>query len=107
MTNAVRRFVATAANEFYLNFCGPTDAEIIEAEIAMGVEIILENPAGTCSGMLYIDEPEPQAEPTHNCCLDCCGTNCLCNGVCCACSCNCYSGSNNSTTNNTSSGTQP
>ena len=112
MTNAVRRFVATAANEFYMNFCGPTDAEIIEAQIAMGVEIILENPAGTCSGMLYIDPQwAPEGEPVHNCCANCCGYGCLCNGMCCACSCNCYSGTNScanaSSTNTTSSGSQP
>ena len=108
MTNAVRRFVATAANEFYLTFCNPTEAEIIQAEVETAVEIILENPAGTCSGFLYIDPQwAPEGEPVHNCCTNCCGYGCLCNGMCCACSCNCYSGSNNSTTNNASSGSQP
>ena len=64
LANVTRRFVRTAAREFYLNFCWPSDAEIeateddLENEVAAeedAMEIVYESPKGECSGWLYID----------------------------------------------------
>ena len=69
LANVTRRFVRTAAREFYLNFCWPSDAEIIaadeeledelEAEEEVEIEVVYECPQGECSGWLTIDEWHP------------------------------------------------
>ena len=64
LANVTRRFVRTAAREFYLNFCWPSDAEIeaaeddLENEIAAeddSMEVVYHCPKGECSGWIYIE----------------------------------------------------
>ena len=69
LANVTRRFFRTASSEFYLNFCWPSDAEIIaadeeledelEAEEEVEIEVVYECPQGECSGWLTIDEWHP------------------------------------------------
>ena len=69
LAEVTRRFFRTASNEFYLNFCWPSDAEIIaadeeledelEAEEEVEIEVVYECPQGECSGWLTIDEWHP------------------------------------------------
>jgi len=65
LCNVTRRFFRAASREFYLNFCFPSDAEIIEAEIEEMVEIILENNKGSASGCfcVYDDVGNQHIEP--------------------------------------------
>ena len=64
MANVTRRFVRTAAREFYLNFCWPSDAEIEAAEDDLenevdaeddSMEVVYQSPKGECSGWICID----------------------------------------------------
>ena len=64
LANVTRRFVRTAAREFYLNFCWPSDAEIeaaeddLENEVAAeddSMEVVYQCPKGECSGWIYIE----------------------------------------------------
>ena len=77
VANYTRRFCRTAAREFYLNFCWPSDAEIIaadddlEREIAAEeereIEVVYDTPQGECSGWIVIDGrlPPPPEPPSR------------------------------------------
>ena len=77
VANYTRRFCRTATREFYLNFCWPSDAEIIaadddlEREIAAEeereIEVVYDTPQGECSGWIVIDGhlPPPPEPPSR------------------------------------------
>ena len=79
VASAARRYSALISREFRLNFCNPSDAEIVAAEVEDLVEIIIDAPLGTCVGTVSITD-------LHSCCE--CGA---CTGPGCTCSCNCWS----------------
>ena len=78
VASTARRYSALISREFRLNFCNPSDAEIIAAEIEDLVEIIIDAPLGTCAGTITITD-------LHSCCG--CG---VCTGFDCDCGCYCW-----------------
>ena len=78
VASAVRRYSALISREFRLNFCNPSDAEIIAAEVEDLVEIIVDAPLGTYAGTITITD-------LHSCCG--CGS---CSGDDCSCGCDCW-----------------
>ena len=92
VANAVRRYSALISREFKLNFCSPSDAEIIAAEVEDLVEIIIDAPLGTCAGTITITDLHP-----------CCGCA-SCTDSDCTCGCDCWrhSQSNDTPTNSPS-----
>lgn len=61
VASAARRYSSLISREFRLNFCSPSDAEIIAAEVEDLVEIIIDAPLGTCAGTITITD-------LHSCC---------------------------------------
>ena len=92
VASAARRYSALISREFRLNFCNPSDAEIVAAEVEDLVEIIIDAPLGTCVGTVSITD-------LHSCCD--CGS---CTGLGCSCGCACWrhSSSDTSSTNSPS-----
>ena len=78
VTSAVRRYCSLVSREFRLNFCNPSDAEIVAAEVEDTIEIIIDAPLGTCVGTVTITDD-------HLCCG--CGS---CTGSGCTCGCDCW-----------------
>ena len=78
VASAARRYSALISREFRLNFCNPSDAEIVAAEVEDLVEIIIDAPLGTCAGTITITDLHP-----------CCGCG-SCTGSDCTCACDCW-----------------
>ena len=92
IASTARRYSALISREFRLNFCNPSDAEIIAAEVEDLVEIIIDAPLGTCAGTITITGD-------HLCCG--CGS-CTGAGCSCGCDCWCHQSSNGASTNSPS-----
>ena len=92
VASTARRYCALISREFRLNFCNPSDAEIVAAEVEDLVEIMIDAPLGTCVGTITITD-------LHSCCG--CGS---CTGSDCTCGCDCWrhSQSNDTPTNSPS-----
>ena len=94
VASAARRYCALISREFRLNFCNPSDAEIVAAEVEDLVEIIIDAPLGTCAGTITITDLHP-----------CCGCG-SCTDSDCTCGCDCWRHSQpNSTPTNSPSAT--
>ena len=94
VASAARRYGALISREFRLNFCNPSDAEIVAAEVEDLVEIIIDAPLGTCAGTITITDLHP-----------CCGCG-SCTGSDCTCGCDCWRHQpSNDTPTNSPSGT--
>ena len=78
VASAARRYGALISREFRLNFCNPSDAEIVAAEAEDLVEIIIDAPLGTCVGTVTITDNDL-----------CCGCG-SCTGNDCTCGCDCW-----------------
>ena len=78
VANAARRYSALISREFRLNFCNPSDAEIVAAEVEDLVEIVIDAPLGTCAGTITITDNDL-----------CCGCG-SCTGNDCTCGCDCW-----------------
>ena len=78
VASTARRYCALISREFRLNFCNPSDAEIVAAEVEDLVEIMIDAPLGTCAGTITITD-------LHSCCE--CGS---CTGPGCSCGCSCW-----------------
>ena len=92
VASAARRYSALISREFRLNFCNPSDAEIVAAEVEDLVEIIIDAPLGTCAGTITITDNDL-----------CCGCG-SCTGSDCTCGCDCWrhQASNDTPTNSPS-----
>ena len=94
VASAARRYSSLISREFRLNFCNPSDAEIVAAEVEDLVEIIIDAPFGTCAGTIRITDLHP-----------CCGCA-SCTDSDCTCGCDCWRHSQpNSTPTNSPSAT--
>ena len=92
VASAARRYSSLISREFRLNFCSPSDAEIVAAEVEDLVEIIIDAPLGTCAGTVTITD-------LHSCC----GCASCTDGDCtCGCDCWRHSQSNATPTNSPS-----
>ena len=92
VASTARRYYAWFSREFKLNFCNPSDAEIVAAEVEDLVEIIIDAPLGTCAGTIRITDNDL-----------CCGCG-SCTDSNCTCGCDCWrhSQSNDTPTNSPS-----
>ena len=92
VASTARRYYAWFSREFKLNFCNPSDAEIVAAEVEDLVEIMIDAPLGTCAGTIRITDNDL-----------CCGCgSCTDSGCTCGCDCWRHSQSNDTPTNSPS-----